>query len=250
MTGDPAAQPALHTEQWGDAESSSGRALLLHGITSSAATMWEIGEGLAAAGWSATAVDLPAHGESGRTSSYRFSDIADLLAAQLEDGWDVVVAHSLGGAIATELLASHPFFARRALLIDPALVASSELAAGLLAQLRHDQREQTEEGVAAANPHWHPRTVAERVRSTLATDADAASHYAEHNRPWDVRSRAAEVRVPVHVLVPTDGAVVTAALVDELSATTRPAWTFPDTTHSVHRDRPDLVVARALAGPR
>jgi pimeloyl-ACP methyl ester carboxylesterase len=57
------------------------------------------------------------------------------------------------------------------------------------------------------------------------------------------------VRVPVHVLVPTSEAVVTASLVEELSDGTRAPWTFetvPDTTHSVHRDRPDLVVDRAL----
>lgn len=248
MTGEDETQ-RLHTEQWGDQDGAVGRALLLHGITSSAATMWEIGEGLAAAGWSATAVDLPGHGDSGPDGSYRFSDLADRIVAQLGDGWDLVVAHSLGGAVATELLARHPAFASRALLIDPALVADTALAEGLLAELERDQREQTEETVAAANPHWHPRTVTERVRSTQATDAVAARGYADQNRPWDVRPQAREVQVPVHVLVPTSGAVVTRALIDELSTSTEPQWTFetvPDTTHSVHRDRPQVVIERAL----
>ena len=38
----------MNTQQWGTGRR---RALLLPGITSSAATMWEIGEGLAGAGW-------------------------------------------------------------------------------------------------------------------------------------------------------------------------------------------------------
>ncbi|WP_051684127.1 alpha/beta fold hydrolase [Blastococcus sp. URHD0036] len=238
--------PQLHTESWGDG---GRRALLVHGVTSSAATMWEVGEGLAAAGWTAVAVDLPGHGGSGPADSYRFADVAATVAAQLGGGWDVVVAHSLGGAIATLLLAGDPAFASRALLVDPALRVTDDVAAGLAPELRRDQAGQTEALVAAANPHWHPRTVAERVRSTRSTDVAAVAAYAGQNRPWDVLDAARRVRVPVHVLVPTAGPVVSADQVAELSATTGPRWTFetvPDTTHSLHRDRPALVVDRAL----
>jgi pimeloyl-ACP methyl ester carboxylesterase len=236
----------LHTEHWGDG--AAGRALLLPGITSSAATMWEVGEGLAAAGWSAVAVDLPGHGGTGPAGSYRFADVADLVAGQLGDGWDLVVGHSLGGAVASVLLAAHPS-ATRALLVDPALVVSDDAADGLVRELERDRVGQTEASVAAAHPRWHPRTVAERVRSTRGTDVAAVAGFAAQNRPWDVRDRAREVQVPVHVLVPTEDAVVTADLVDELSAGTRAPWTFETvagTTHSVHRDRPAVVVARAL----
>lgn len=239
----------LHTEQWGTGKPAAGRALLLHGITSSAATMWELGEGLAAAGWSAVAVDLPGHGGSGPADSYRFADVAQLLAAQLDPGWDLVVGHSLGGAIATVLLASHPSFATRALLVDPALLVPDDVVEGLVPELQRDQAEQTEATVTAAHPHWHPRTVTERVHSTRTTDVAAVGGYAAQNRPWDVRDQSRAVGVPVHVLVPTDEPVTTGSLVDELSSATRPRWTFEtvaDTTHSVHRDRPSLVVDRAI----
>jgi pimeloyl-ACP methyl ester carboxylesterase len=243
---------ALHTGRWGPDDGAAGRALLLPGITSSAATMWEVGEGLATAGWSAVAVDLPGHGGSGPAASYRFAEVAGAIAAQLGAGWDLVVGHSLGGAIATVLLATHPAVAARALLVDPALVVDDEMADGLLPELQRDRAGQTEDGVAAAHPHWHPRTVAERVRSTCSTDPAAVGGYATQNRPWDVRDAAREVPVPVHVLVPTEEAVVTAGLVAELSRGTRAPWTFetvPATTHSVHRDRPALVVDRALRPP-
>jgi pimeloyl-ACP methyl ester carboxylesterase len=241
----------LHTEHWGH-EGAAGRALLLPGITSSAATMWEVAEGLAAAGWSAVAVDLPGHGGTGPAGSYRFADVADLVAAQLGGGWDLVVGHSLGGAVATVLLAAHPSVATRALLVDPALVVSDDAADELVRQLERDRVDQTEASVAAAHPHWHPRTVTERVRSTRGTDVTAVAGFAAQNRPWDVRDRAREVPVPVHVLVPTEDAVVTAGLVEELSAGTRAPWTFQTvagTGHSMHRDRPAVVVARALLPP-
>ncbi|TQS41378.1 alpha/beta fold hydrolase [Cryptosporangium phraense] len=231
----------MHTERWG---TGPRRALLIHGVTSSAATMWELGEGLAASGWSAVAVDLPGHGESGPASSYRFADVAASVASEVGAGWDLVLAHSLGGAVAVQLL--EPSFATRALFVDPALVVSDDVADGLAPELEQDQIAQTEASVAAANPHWHPRTVAERVRSTQATSVEAVRGYASDNRPWDVREQARAVTVPVHVLVPTDGPVVSSALVDELSGK---FWTFEtvaDTGHSVHRDRPELVVERAV----
>jgi pimeloyl-ACP methyl ester carboxylesterase len=115
--------------------------------------------------------------------------------------------------------------------------------------LQRDQAEQTEALVAAEHPHWHPRTVAERVRSSRTTDVLAVAGYAAHNRPWDVREQARAVGVPVHVLVPSDDAVLTGGIVDELARTTRPQWSFEtvaDTTHSLHRDRPSVVIDRAL----
>jgi pimeloyl-ACP methyl ester carboxylesterase len=240
----------LRTERWGADDGAAGRALLLHGVTSSAATMWEVGEGLAAAGWSAVAVDLPGHGGSGPASSYRFADVADVVAAQLGGGWDLVVGHSLGGAIAAVLLAAHPSSAARALLVDPAILAPDDVVDALVPELLRDRAEQTEATVAAAHPHWHPRTVVERVRSTRSTDVAAVAGYAGQNRPWDVRDRARAVGVPVHVLVPDDDALVTGDLAAELATQTR--WTVETvagTTHSVHRDRPSLVVDRALRPP-
>ncbi len=243
---------SLHTERWGTDGTGAGRALLLPGVTSSAASMWELGEGLAAVGWSAVAVDLPGHGCSGPAGSYRLSDVAEVVAAELGAGWDVVVGHSLGGAIATVLLASDRSFAARALLIDPALLVPDDILDGLVPDLQRSRAEQSEAAVTAAHPHWHLRTVGERVRSIQTTDVVAVAGYATQNRPWDVREQVRAVGVPVHVLVPTDDPVTTGSIVDELSTGTRPRWTFEtvaDTTHSVHRDRPALVVDRAVRPP-
>lgn len=239
----------LHTVRWGPVDDPDApKALLVHGITSSAATMWELGEGLAEQGWAVTAVDLPGHGSSGPVGSYAFADVADTIADQVGAGFDLYVGHSLGGAVGTVLLARHPEVAERAVLIDPALVAPENRVADIPDQLVAD-KQSTVADVAAANPHWHPRTVEARVAATAAADVDAVRQWLTDNRPWDVTGPAGEVKVPVLVLVATDGSAVAPFLLDALPAA-NPLWSFetvPDSTHSVHRDHPQLVLDRLLA---
>lgn len=233
---------------WGPADGTGApRALLVHGITSSAATMWELGEGLAAAGWSATAVDLPGHGASGPADSYRFADVADVLFAAVGGGLDLYVGHSLGGAIGTQLLARHPGVAARAVLIDPALLAPADRVAGIPAALEADKA-LTAADVAAAQPHWHPRTVQARVEATAAADVAAVRGWLADNAPWDVTAAAVQVSVPVLVLVAGSDSALAPGLAERLPAA-NPRWSFetvPGTTHSIHRDRPDVVLDRLL----
>lgn len=237
----------MHTEHWGPQDGSAPRALLVHGITSSAATMWELGEGMAAAGWSVTALDLPGHGDSRPAASYAFADVADAIHDELGDGFDLYVGHSLGGAVGTELLARHPDVARRGVLLDPALLAPRDRVQAIAADLPAS-KEQGVEAVAAANPHWHPRTVELRVAATRAADQAAVQGFVDENT-WDVRDAAARVRVPVLVLVSSSDSAVAPRLVEELPAA-NPRWSFEtvaDTGHSLHRDRPDVVLERILS---
>lgn len=244
----PGVSTVLATRQWGRVgDPREPRALLVHGITSSAETMWELGEGLAAAGWAATAIDLPGHGGSGPADSYRHADVADAVAAQLGGGFDLYVGHSLGGAVGTELLARHPMVARGAVLIDPALVVSEESVADIPAQLIADKA-RTAADIAADRTHWHPRTVRARVAATAAADLDAVRGWLADNRPWDLTAAAGQVQIPVLVLMASNGSAVAPHLVDTLPAA-NPHWRFetvPDTTHSIHRDRPAVVLARLL----
>lgn len=239
----------MHTVSWGPVDDPQApRALLVHGITSSAATMWELGEGLAAHGFAVTAVDLPGHGGSGPADSYRFADVADAVAGQLGSGFALYVGHSLGGAVGTALLARHPGVARRAVLLDPALVAPDDRVAHIPDQLVADKR-LTAADVAAAHPHWHPDTVHARVQATAAADVDAVRRWLSDNSPWDVSEVASQVTVPVRVLVSSSDSALAPHLVDTLPAA-NPRWLFetvPDTTHSLHRDRPAEVLRRVLA---
>jgi pimeloyl-ACP methyl ester carboxylesterase len=108
---------------WGD-PTSPRRALLVHGLGSSAQTTWRLSEGLADAGWSATAVDLRGHGDAPRASRYRIEDFAgDLLGTRPEDGgaWQLVVGHSIGAAAAAQAAGTDDGWAERLVLLDPAL---------------------------------------------------------------------------------------------------------------------------------
>ena len=122
----PAAAPApltLPRLSWGD-PSSDRRALLVHGLGSNGALMWRYGIALADAGWRADAVDLRGHGVAPRALDYSIGAYAaDLHLTRSHDGagWDLVVAHSLGGAAATAVAAADPAWTRRLVLIDPAI---------------------------------------------------------------------------------------------------------------------------------
>jgi pimeloyl-ACP methyl ester carboxylesterase len=100
------------------------RALLVHGWNGSALDWRPVAEALVAAGFSVTAIDLPAHGMSpGRTSSLpRF--VRGLREVDRRHGpFDVWVAHSMGAAATLAALAQGAR-ARRVVLIgglaDPA----------------------------------------------------------------------------------------------------------------------------------
>ena len=134
------------------------------------------------------------------------------------------------------------------MLIDPALLAPDIRLAPIPAQLRADKALGVAD-VAAAHPRWHPRTVEARVDATRAADPDAVTSWLTDNSPWDVTAAAAQVTVPVLVLVATSDSAVAPALVQELPAA-NPHWSFetvPDTGHSLHRDQPALVLDRLLA---
>ena len=134
------------------------------------------------------------------------------------------------------------------MLIDPALLAPAERLAQIPLQLEADKALGVAD-IAAANPRWHPRTVEARVEATRAADAEAVRSWLADNSPWDVTASAAQVTVPVSVLVATSDSAVAPFLVEQVPAA-NPLWSFeevPDTAHSVHRDAPALVLERLLA---
>src|SRR5688572_31615419 len=99
---------------WGD-PAAPRRALLVHGLGSNGALMWRYGVALSDAGWRADAVDLRGHGTAPRALDYTFGAYAaDLAVTRSVDAgaWDLVVAHSLGGAAATITAVADPGWTR------------------------------------------------------------------------------------------------------------------------------------------
>lgn len=226
--------------RWG---TGARRAFLVHGLSSSAETWWRVASRLSRSGWSVVAPDLRGHGRAPVTETYRLPDMADDLVA-LGGGWDVVVGHSLGGALAV-LAGASGGWAARLVLVDPALRVDGGDAA------REAELAELEDGavaaLAAAHPDWHPEDVRLKARAVAATSPSVVAAIFDENRPWDLLGTLAALPVPVHVLGadPLAGGIFD-PLVGIGLADRHPHVTYTLATgrgHSVHREDPGAVVA-------
>jgi pimeloyl-ACP methyl ester carboxylesterase len=237
---------------WG-APSASRRALLVHGLGSSGALMWRLGDALADAGWHATAVDLRGHGDAPRSLDYSVAAYGADLAATLPEGggvWDAVVGHSLGGAAGTVAAASDPGWTRRLVLIDPAIHVGGRDAAIVRRSQERAFADTRLEVVQQEHPHWHPQDQELKVDAVLRASAWAVEQTSAQNQPWDVRADAARLTVPTHVIGadPAVYSIFTGDLAAEVLAA-NPLITLSvveGAGHSLHRDRPDESVRQLL----
>lgn len=237
---------------WG-APSATRRALLVHGLGSSGALMWRLGDALAAAGWQAIAVDLRGHGDAPRSLDYTVNAYGADLAASLPEGggaWDAVIGHSLGGAASTVAAAAHPEWTRRLVLIDPAIHVSGRDAAIVRRSQERAFADTRLEVVQQEHPHWHPQDQELKIDAVLRASAWAVEQTSAQNQPWDVRADAARLAVPTHVIGadPAVYSIFTGDLAAEVLAA-NPLITLSvvkGAGHSLHRDRPDESVRQLL----
>lgn len=242
--------PRLH---WGR-PSSARRALMVHGLGSSAHTCWQVMEALAGDGWSATAIDLRGHGSAPRASSYAISDFATDLEATGPAGdttWDVVIGHSIGAAAAVVASARKPSWTRSLVLIDPALQLGDDVRHQILDNQRQGHLHQSVEDVRAQNPLWHPMDCELKVQANRAASLFALEHAVFDNDPWDVTGFAHDVVVPTHVLGAEEslgsmfcGDYATAVLEANAHFSYE---VIPGASHSVHRDAPDATMKAILS---
>ena len=237
---------------WGD-PSSSRRALLVHGLGSSAALMWRVGTSLADAGWHATAVDLRGHGDAPRALDYSVASYgADLAATRPEqaDAWDAVIGHSLGGAAATVAAASDPSWTRRLVLLDPAILVGGRDAAIVRKSQERAFSDNRVELVQGEHPHWHPQDWELKVDAVHRASAWAVAQTSAQNDPWDVTADAARLAIPTHVIA-SDPAVYSIFTGEVARAVTsaNPQITMSvveGSGHSLHRDKPEETVHELL----
>ncbi|MFJ6550633.1 alpha/beta fold hydrolase [Microbacterium sp. NPDC091676] len=237
---------------WGDA-AAPRRALLVHGLGSSGALMWRLGDALAAAGWHATAVDLRGHGDAPRTLDYSVAAYAADLAATRPPGagpWDAVVGHSLGGAAGTVAAADDADWTRRLVLIDPAIHVVQRDAADVRRSQERAFADNRLDAVRQEHPHWHPQDQELKVDAVRRASAWAVEQTSAQNQPWDVRAHAARLTVPTRVIGgdPAVSSIFTGALADEVLAS-NPRISLSVVAgagHSVHRDRPEESIRHLL----
>lgn len=245
----PLTLPRLH---WG--RPSAGKtALMVHGLGSSAATCWAVMEALANEGYSATAVDLRGHGLAPRASTYAITDFATDLEGTTPAGsmtWDVVIGHSIGAASAVVASARQPSWAKRLVLIDPALSLDDTMRNQVLENQRLGHNTQSVQDVAALNPHWHPQDWELKIQANRGASLFALEHAVFHNDPWDVTSFAKQVSVPTHVLGAERGlgSMFCGDYATEmLEANENFSYeVIPGSGHSVHRDKPAETMAAML----
>ena len=222
-----------------------GTALLVHGLSSDSESWWRVAAELEADGWDVVPVDLRGHGFGARAESYALTEYA----RDLDDGWDLVVGHSLGGAVSV-LAAQRPRFTTLLALLDPVLDVPVDRQAAIIAD-QVAELDYTEESIARDKPHWHEDDRAAKLLGVQRVDPFAVTRTFTDTGRWDVTAQARALRMPTLVLA-GDPAVYT-MLDPELGAALaadNPNLSYvvvPGAGHSPHRDRPEETLAELRA---
>jgi pimeloyl-ACP methyl ester carboxylesterase len=225
---------ALATSVWGNG---SRRALLLHGLTSAGSTWWRVSEALAAAGFTVVAPDLRAHGKSPAGDEVSIAAHRDDVLL-LGNGWDLLVGHSLGGAIAASAVAASPEFAARVVLEDPAIDSSA--TADFIADSPPLPAHPTWASVSAEYPDWDRRDIELKLEALLACGPHIIERTMADASPWDIWPDILNLPVPTMIIAADAdvGSLISAEKERELRATAKHLQfeRIAGAGHSVHRD--------------
>jgi pimeloyl-ACP methyl ester carboxylesterase len=209
---------------WLEWPASGSTCVLLHGVTSSAATLWRAAPALQQRGLRVLALDMPGHGLSDATSEHHIDAIATLVADWITvcDLHDVtLIGHSWGGSTAMALASgTHPARERlaRVALLDPALAMSVEWGAEVVDVYTEGVAEPQEVNrprLLAANPDWHACDVHWKAIALEQCRLEQARGLFIGGT-WRLSLRAGRVDVPLLILLAEHDGVVSPELHDEL----------------------------------
>jgi pimeloyl-ACP methyl ester carboxylesterase len=187
--------------------------VLVHGVTSSSRTWWRVAPALAEWGFQVLAVDLRGHGASQRVSEELdlpdlAADLAVTVGAEGADQpvIDLLVGHSLGALVASQLLAARPGLARRLVLEDPPGLSTTDWAAladgieadGARARIDPEGlwRDLLAESAGSA-----PGEVERRIADLVDCDAAGIAAGLRRQVVYDLPGLLGSVRVPTLLLV-------------------------------------------------
>jgi len=220
-------------------EAGDRRILLIHGITANAAGWWRVGADLAEQGWHVVAPDLRGHGDTGPADSYLFADqAADVLA--LGTGWDAVLGHSMGGAVAVTAATMDPSWTKGLILQDPAVAMPPDIDQVIEWLVDDYRRPITADRLTAESPRWAEGDVDSKVEALEATTAELIEEIIRVNWPWMLVEETARLVVPTVIIGsdPATGGLLPVTL-GEWFASVNPFIRYvvlPDSSHSAHRD--------------
>ncbi len=225
----------LATTLWGEGPN---RALLLHGLTSAGTTWWRVGPALASLGYTVVAPDLRGHGKSPAGDDLSIESYRDDVLL-MGSGWDLLLGHSLGGAIAASLIEADAGFARRVVYEDPA--ADWELASEFIADSPQRVGKATIAGVAAEHPDWSRDDVKYKVEALNSCRHDVEAKTVSDVVPRDFWSGMVAADLP-SLVIAADPEVVSLVSADqeaEAVGTSLRVVRVRGAGHSIHRDAPD-----------
>ncbi|WP_129674917.1 alpha/beta fold hydrolase [Candidatus Chloroploca sp. Khr17] len=184
-------------------------AVLLHGITSSAATLWQVAGALREAGLHPISFDMPGHGLSDVSREHSIDAIARLIGEAMQQlglAEVTLLGHSWGGATALAL-ASHPVYGkllRRVVLVDPLLGLDPAWASERKSTYGAGVGGPVEQGlvtVRANNATWCDEDVYWKAIALEQCRVAQVEGLFCPPAAWDLLDRFAQVHVPLLMLV-------------------------------------------------
>ena len=215
------------------------KALLIHGLSSNSSTWWRVRDALENDGWDVVTPDLRGHGTADRAASYALEDYA----GDLPHGpFDLIVGHSLGGAIAVLRAAT----ARQLVLLDPVLEVRPDDFDDIKAE-QFAELQLTAENIRASKPQWSERDLDLKIAAVQQVDPVAVERTFTDNPTWNVLEVARILTVPTLILG-GDPAVYSMLATDTARdlVAANPLVEYrvvEGAGHSVHRDKPAEVIS-------
>ena len=226
----------LHVEQWGHG---NRVAILIHGLSSSAATWSWIAPELAAAGYRVLAPDLRGHGRSPR-GSYSVAGWVDDLLESVPANPELAIGHSLGGVILLEALGR--LRPARAVYEDPGWWIGSDREP-VIAEFEGRKRLSAAD-VARANPSWPPEVVSMRLEGFARWDEACARAFITGA---DDRTPAGPPSQPSLVLLAENSHFVPPDRAERLASMGWDVRVIGGAGHMVHLDQPAAFLAAVLS---
>lgn len=233
----------LASMEWG---SGSKTALLLHGISSNKEGWWRVGPAIAELGYRVIALDLRGHGANDHPESLTLDEYADDIFDSVSSA-DLLLGHSLGGAISITMLQLRPDFCDKLILEDPALMLNNSptTLSWLTAEFDH-AGPITQESVWENAPTWHPTDAGHKADALNQSGREAVVRTLESNPNINLMSELVAITQPT-LLLGADPALVSLvppALGEGIVALNENVdfHTIPDSSHSIHRDECDAML--------
>ncbi|KAG0702369.1 Alpha/Beta hydrolase protein [Suillus ampliporus] len=175
---------SISASQWGS-PTASRRALLIHGLTMSSSSWEGVAQLLAAEGFFVVAPNLLGHAWR-RGTDYRVSTLAEDLRPYMDTSYDVIIGHSLGGAVALSLL---PFLPKTkettVIFLDPALELTDEIIEMTRDMfLKEVANVRPAEEHMAENPAWSRPDCISRALGVSMCDRTVVEEIFRQNSPW------------------------------------------------------------------